>query len=171
LLSQDDPTALPPLINRPPRIIEEQAVVNGSAARELTINVNVDCNASLEFSAPVEDPDIDDQLVARLFVDYSPVSDLSQAQPPFRESVLVNQGSPVRIARFDAIKPWAEGSPFKTVGTHVVDLLVTDGRIGYPGQAPPPDPVEGYDAGDPRYSVTHTWVIDSVDLPCGDTTP
>jgi hypothetical protein len=170
LLPQDDTPALPPLKNRPPRIIEDQAVVNGSPARQLTIQVGEGC-PSLEFSAPVEDPDIDDQLIARLFVDYEVVSAAEQhkAKPPIREIILMNQGTPLRTARFEDVNPNAQGNPLGEETTHIVDLLVTDGRIGFPGMQPPKEPVEGYEQLDPRYSVTYTWVIHTEKANCTST--
>ncbi len=170
MLPQEDQVALPPLKNRPPRIIEDQAVVNGSAARQLTVRVGEGCG-SLEFSAPVEDPDVDDQLISRLFVDYEPVpaNELHKARPPVREMILMNGGSPLRLARFEEVNPTAQGNPLGTPGTHIVDMLVTDGRIGFPGVQPPAEPVEGYEGLDPRYSVTYSWVIHSVEEACAST--
>ncbi len=145
-------------------------MVNGSAARQMTVRVGDGCNA-LEFSAPVEDPDVDDQLIARLFVDYEPVpeSELHKAQMPIREMTLVNQGTAQRTARFEEVNPTARGNPLGMPGTHIVDLLVTDGRIGFPGVQPQPERVEGYAEPDPRYSVTYSWVIHTVDEACEST--
>ena len=145
-------------------------MINGSAARQLTVRVGDGCNA-LEFSAPVEEPDIDDTLRARLFVDYEPVSpaEVHKARPPIREMILVPQGSTLRTARFEDVNPTAQGNPLGVPGTHIVDLLVTDGEIGFPGVQPPQEQVPGYLETDPRYSVTYSWVIHTVDEACENT--
>lgn len=156
LLPQDD-TLLDPLPqkNRPPRILEQ----NVQPAQ----NVSVATNCSIEFSAFVEDPDVDDKLTYRWYIDYNPTAG-SLTRTPFEEGQLLNNGQPVRSSSATYKGDTGNTStPLAEIGLHRVTLMVFDGTLGVfdgPGSVPPADPVEGVDAGNPHYSDSYTWIVD-----------
>jgi hypothetical protein len=163
VLGQVDDMELPPLKNRRVRIIDEQAIVMQSATREFRWGTRPNSKGlecKLEFQAPVEDPDLDDQLIARWYVDYE-----QNGRGPVEETFLENNGTPERLAKFE-VNTDAPGNPFFEPGRRVLTLLVTDARTAKPGEPPRPDPVPGYDAGNPRYSDTLDWVINIDDGCC-----
>lgn len=156
LLPQDD-TLLDPLPrkNRPPRILEQ----NVQPAQHVTVATN----CGTEFSAFVEDPDIDDKLTYRWYVDYDPTVN-SPTRAPFEEGQLQNNGQPVRSSSATwTADTGSTRTPLSEVGPHLVTLMVFDGTLGVfdgPGSIPPPDPVEGVDAGNPHYSDSYSWAVD-----------
>ena len=140
------------LRNHPPRIMEEQIIPN-----QRVVSLGINCTQ--EFSAFVEDPNVDDTLIARWYVDWE------DKDPPVEEVQLTNNGAPRRAesVRYVA-NAWDPLSPLSRTGTHVVTLMVMDGPLGAlqgPGSTPTPDPpVPGTDAGNPRYAVTHDWIVE-----------
>jgi hypothetical protein len=156
LLPQED-TLLEDLIlrNRPPRIVEDQTTLNRFPNRVLTVGNGPGCR--LEFEAVVEDPDIDDSVIARWYVDFD--TSPEDRQVPVHEEELPT-GQVKRIAAWDVLE--VEDNPRFPVGTHVVTLMAFDGDLGTfdgPGKQPPPDPVPGVDGGNPNYSTTFDWFV------------
>ena len=167
LLPQED-TVLSELIlrNHPPRIVEETAQVNQSARRTLTFGNDPGCQ--LQFQAAVEDPDIDDPVTFRWYVDYEPL--LADAGVPQNDrhlalvqDTLVPSGQALRgtvtLTRF------TENNPRFAAGNHNVTLMIFDGRLAPeqgPGTTPDPDPATG----DPSYSTTFDWFVTIENGPC-----
>lgn len=150
-----------PLRNRPPRIVENA----GMLPPEIRTPMGPDC--SLDFVAFVDDPDEDDLLRFRWYLDYRP-----NANDPLRKLSLVDGtiqpnttgDSTVRTtAATWKLTPQELELADPTTSTHVITLLVTDGELA-PSQGPRSTPlevpVEGTTVKDPRYAVSYSWIID-----------
>lgn len=151
LLPQED-ELLEPIVqkNRPPRVIELNVVPNRSTT------VHPSCVSGLSFSAFVEDPDIDDVVTVRWYLDFDPSNAIARL-PVFEDRLTAPQRSEAARLSGSTI-----AERLGTIDTHVVDLMVFDGNLGTfegPGSQPPSEAVPGLDAGDPRYSTTFTWVV------------
>lgn len=152
LIPQEDEILEPIYVkNRPPRLIEQ----NITPQRDLL--TGVDC--VLPFEVPVEDPDVDDFLTYRYYVDY----DLNRGAPDF-EAVIPPDG---QVIRKNSAVATSTNDLDKTAlnqpGDHVVTVMVFDGTLGSfegPGESPDPVAIPGSDGGfDPRYSVSYNWII------------
>ena len=165
LLPQEDRVLDPPPIkNRPPRIMEELAV--RPPDRLITVDGSLGTggsNCSLDFSFFTEDPDLEDTLSVRFYVDYGPLF------PGFvdPEQILLPTGNRIREP---VVLHVEVGSPVNTLplsrlnlaGTHVVEALVYDGRLGAGRKAlPRTQPTDG-GLPDPSYAVTYAWVVQVV---------
>jgi hypothetical protein len=138
--------------NRPPRILENTI----EPARQSTIGNGLTCK--VEFSAFVADPDIDDALTWRWYVDYDPEGN---NRLPKEEGVLPPSGAEERNPSVKYTVT-IQDNPSFPVGLHVVTLMVFDGHLlsfEGPGSIPPSETVPGTDAGNPHYSTTFNWVV------------
>ena len=142
--------------NRPPWIREDSVKLNGDLPRLVVSGNDPECE--LHFEALVEDPDVDDTVRWRYYVDFS------QANPaPEREGIFTNAGTALRApsAKLDVAR--IADHPRFAEGSHMVTLMVFDGELGAlkgPGSLPPDDPIAGVaDGGNPRYSTTVTWMV------------
>jgi hypothetical protein len=118
-------------------------------------------NCALDFSFFAEDPDLEDTLSVRFYVDYPAFGSLDAEQILFptgnriREPVVlhVEVGSPVNPVPL---------SRLNLGGTHVVEALVYDGRLGAGRKAlPKTQPTDG-GLPDPSYAVTYAWIVQVV---------
>jgi hypothetical protein len=160
LVPQEDAVLFTPQ-NRPPRILENTI----QPARQSTVGNGPNCQ--VEFSAFVADPDIDDLLTWRWYIDYDP-SPQSPNRSPKDEGVLAPSGEERRAqsAKY-TLKP--QDNPSAPVGVHVVTLMVFDGHLGTfegPGSEPLPQPVPGTDGEIRYYSTTFDWVVTVLEEVC-----
>ncbi len=156
LLPQEDRVLnFPPLRNRPPRIMEELELT----PKNRVIHVD-DCFVRLEFSFRAEDPDIDDVLFVRWYVDY-PVDegfvDPEQAISPSGTAIRnesaklsIDLGGPLSFPAFR----------LKQEGTHVVEAILFDGRLGAGRQPQPKSPATDGGVENPSYMVSYAWVVE-----------
>lgn len=163
LVPQDDTLleGLPDRRNRPPRIVESQVqppepIIQDFGSAGL---------CELDFSVVVEDPDVDDLLTVRWYVDYDPQNPTG----PYREFQLANNGQPQRGDRATLrISLRAANSPLSAPGVHLVEAVVADTRLV--GRDPVPVGRVVLDGGavllNPGYVVTHTWFVNTVRGDC-----
>lgn len=118
---------LPGPANRPLRVLRDLALPEG---RETTVKLGTNCTR-VPFSIGVEDPDPDQEIGARWFVDPNEryVADtMSPAAVDGNAGVLVQQGSLVRrvtanMQFMNLLSGFADGR------VHRVEVVVTDGRF------------------------------------------
>ncbi|HLL52130.1 MAG TPA: hypothetical protein VK447_01205, partial [Myxococcaceae bacterium] len=133
-LPQDDHLIpdVPERKNRPPRILEStvtpsrlQAIGNGQGC-------------GLTFSLRVEDPDINDLITVRWYVDYS----AGNPTQPVDEDVLDPGGRPQRNTSAEYLATVSSAAnPLHPTGLHVVEAVVADGPlVGYDRVLPHPSP-------------------------------
>jgi hypothetical protein len=140
---------LPPRKNRPPRILEQNVVPQ----RRTTIGNGIGCK--LEFKAQVEDPDLNDLLVVRWYIDYDP---LSNPSPFGLESSLPPDGNAIRSTSATlTVELSSPGHPLRVPGDHMVELLVSDGRLI--NRDPQPVATEGFDGGNPTFASSYPWFV------------
>jgi hypothetical protein len=146
--------------NRPPRIVEnwiEPPRQTTVGTRSLSTDGGV-AACKVEFAAFVEDPDIDDAVTWRWYIDYDP--EKPERNRPMLEGQLAPTGKPLRgSVRFPV--PIQDNPDFRE-GVRVVTVMVFDGHLGTfdgPGSVPPPEPVPGTDGGLVHYSTTFDWVV------------
>ncbi len=145
--------------NRPPRIIEEQALVNGSGNRVVYTGNGANC--SLEFSLRVSDPDLNDVLVVNWYAYMRSQAGLPiylqeaiQPNPPPDLSEIRNQSAIWTISSIAS-------SPLSQDGTYAVEALVSDGNLDA-NRRPQPRP-----DGATTYVVSYAWVVVvQTGLPC-----
>lgn len=142
--------------NRSPWIRENRVTLNGAAARVLTSGNAPTC--SLVFEATAEDPDVDDTVRWRYYVDFSDANRAPELEGTFTNTGTAQRAESPKLTVLDIAN-----SPRFQIGTHVVTFMVFDGELGArdgPGSVPPPDIVPGgSDGGNPRYSDTVAWVV------------
>jgi hypothetical protein len=163
LVPQDDTLleGIPDRKNRPPRIVETQvqppeSIIGDFGAGDL---------CELDFSVVVEDPDVDDLLTVRWYVDY----DAQNPTGAYREFQLANNGQPQRGDRATLrINLRAANSPLSALGTHLVEAVVADTRLV--NREPVPISRVVLDGGgviiNPGYVVTHAWFVTTVTGEC-----
>lgn len=163
LVPQDDTLleGLPDRRNRPPRIVESQVqppepIIQDFGSAGL---------CELEFSVIAEDPDVDDLLTVRWYLDY----DTQNPTGPYREIQLANNGQPQRGERATLrINLRAANSPLSAPGVHLVEAVVADTRLV--GREPVPVGRVVLDGGgiilNPGYAVSHTWFVNTVRGDC-----
>ncbi|MFN0064494.1 MAG: hypothetical protein ACKVPX_18480 [Myxococcaceae bacterium] len=149
-----DAVYLETLANRPPRIVEEGAFPD----RRITVPQLPGC--AVNFSVPAEDPDVDDSLTARWYVDY----DRDNNPTPFREfPPLPNTGRALRAAPAALTIPLDALATPLTLGEHVVEVLISDGdvinRVPQP-RAPVGVLPDGGRIAQETYAVTYAWFIE-----------
>lgn len=137
--------------NRPPRLVEELSRPEGP---EVRVRAEEGC-VPLEFSAQVEDADLDDDIRYRWFVDDVLVADGVVRNPT------------VELLRAEALAwseiPRAPASPLRAPGTHVVELIAADAELV--GREPLPRRPRPDGGGDPTYADSRTWVVTVEDGP------
>ncbi|MBN1207946.1 MAG: hypothetical protein JXB05_23990 [Myxococcaceae bacterium] len=163
LVPQDDTLleGIPDRKNRPPRIVETQVQPPESIVRDF----GAEGLCELDFSVIVEDPDVDDLLTVRWYLDY----DAQNPTGAYREFQLTNNGLPQRGDRATLrINLRAANSPLSALGTHVVEAVAADTRLV--GREPVPISRTVLDGGaviiNPGYVVTHTWFVTTVSGDC-----
>jgi hypothetical protein len=148
---------VPAAQNRPPRIIEEQALVNGSGGRIIYTGSGANC--TLEFSLKVSDPDVNDVLLVNWYAYMRSQSGL----PIYLQEAIQPDIPPTEIRSQSAI--WSIGSiassPLSQDGTYAVEALVSDGNLDA-NRRPQPRP-----DGSTTYVVSYAWVVVvQTGLPC-----
>lgn len=153
LIPQDDHLLpdIPEQKNRPPRILEStvtpgrlQSIGNGS-------------HCKLTFSFQVEDPDVDDVITVRWYVDYSASN---PNQPQVAEQVLEPGSRPQRNTSAEYTSSLGNvDDPLHAVGSHLVEAVVADGPlVGHDRVLPHPS---SGDAGvNLSYIVTYGWTVE-----------
>jgi hypothetical protein len=163
LIPQDDALLeeIPQRRNRPPRIVETQVqpperIIRDFGAAGL---------CELDFSVVVEDPDVDDLVTVRWYLDY----DAQNPTGAYREFRLANNGQPQRGDRATlSINLRAANSPLSAPGVHLVEAVVSDTRLV--GRDPEPKGTVFLDGGgviiNPGYVVTYAWFVTTVRGDC-----
>ena len=140
--------------NRPPRIVEKQVqpserIIQGYGA---TL-------CKLDFSVPVEDPDLGNTLTAYWFIDYDP----SQPRGADRVVQIDPKGDKAQRderATFQPIYNSADFNRLNTPGDHIVEVLVADSAMV--GREPQPTIYKlanGEDLSDPGYTASYVWFV------------
>jgi hypothetical protein len=113
------------------------------------------------FSVSAFDPDLNDPLTVRWYVDYEPTLNPGI----LRERLLNNLGSPERGPTSLVMDLNAPGNPLAPQGSHVLEVLVTDGLLDEDRN--PVAKSEDPDAGvNPSYVDRYVWVIKTVPGDC-----
>ncbi len=151
---------LPETRNRPPRIVESQVQPTERILKEFGAGL-----CELDFSVVVEDPDVDDLITVRWYVDY----DTQNQTGPYREFQLTNSGLPQRGDRATLrLSLRAANSPLSAPGPHLVEALVSDTRLV--GREPVPIESQKLPDGgtlvNPGYAVTYAWFVNTVQGDC-----
>jgi len=159
LPQEDQVLNFPPLRNRPPRIMEELGVI----PEPRLIVVDTDC-PRLEFSFRAEDPDIQDTLRVRWYIDYtvfpSFIQDKEQELRPNGNPIRSEQGSYIVDLTSQSL-PVPE-SYLQVIGTHVVEAILFDGSL-FGTQRRPQPRTPAVDGGieNPSYAVSYAWVVET----------
>lgn len=150
LVPQDDHVLQDlPQTNHPPRIVEDLV-----SPQSRIINTDTAC-PDLQFSAPVEDPDLGDMLTVRWYL-----SDFANTTPQqIREDSISNPtGQAVRKDPAAlTINLQSTSSPLPP-GVHVLELLVSDGTLINRVPQPRDVPLDG-GVGILTYVTTYAWVV------------
>ena len=153
VLSQEDRVLnIPPLRNRPPRIMEELPLFPVDRVIR-----PVGC-PPLDFSFFAEDPDVNDTLTVRWYVDYpaagsiDPDLRLTPNGNTIRDQArqTINLSSPLNIP----------ASYLQQPGTHVVEALLFDFALGAQRRPLPIDPATDGGIPNPSYVVSYAWVVE-----------
>lgn len=161
LLSQEDRVLnnIPAQRNRPPRIMEELPITPGN---RLTV-VESDC-PQLKFEFSAEDPDVDEVLTVRWYVDYPRTRFFVLPEQLLFPNDVVLERKPQRDDRGSLTVNLASQldlplSLLQSFGPHVVEAVLYDFHLG-PDRNPLP--ISGADGGilNPSYAVTYAWVVD-----------
>ncbi len=158
LLSQEDRLLnIPPQRNRPPRIMEEQPITPPPENR-LTL-IDTDCR-TLEFRFKAEDPDVDETLRVRWYIDYPLFTGpaVEQALNPSGQTVRIDEG----MFSVDLSSP-SLGFPARSLqqpGTHIVEALLFDGVLDERRLPLPIDPALDGGIPNPSYVVSYAWVVE-----------
>jgi hypothetical protein len=163
LIPQDDTLleSLPQRRNRPPRVVETQV----QPPQPILDDFGANGLCEQDFSVLVEDPDVDDLLTVRWYLDY----DDQNPTGPYREFQLANNGEPQRGDRATLrVNLRAANSPLSAPGPHLVEAVVADTRLV--GRDPVPVGRIVLDGGtvilNPGYAVTHAWFVTTVQGDC-----
>jgi hypothetical protein len=162
LMPQDDELLpeLPPTKNRPPRILEGSAVPQ----QQVSIPVGFNCTPErwagiFEFSAKVEDPDVDNPIRNRWFVD----PDDKHTTVFFQGLTLPPSTKPTRDTPVKAPANLIASSPLSTPGKRRLVLVISDGEFEE-GVTPTRRLVRLPDGGlteDLSYTDSFTWLVNS----------
>lgn len=140
---------VPPVQNRPPRIIEEQALLNGSGDRIVYTGNGTGC--SLDFSLKLSDPDLNDVLLVNWYA-----YQMSQSGLPIWLQEFIQPDVPGNEIRNTSAN-WNVSSlttpPFSQEGTYVVEVLVSDGSLDA-NRRPQPRP-----DGTTTYVDSYAWTV------------
>ena len=113
---------------------------------------------SVKFSAPVADPDLADTLHYRFYIDWDPVKN----NRPFHANQLdgnAENTNPVRSPPIELDVPVSAASPLGAVGTHVVELWVSDGPSDNQDVRSAPVTVSDGGAVSQTYVTSYAWVV------------
>lgn len=162
LIPQDDPilVPLPPTRNRPPRI-QENSVTPPRSFPAPTLFTGDNCPEQVLFGVTLEDPDVDDVLTLRWFIDYDPNNNPVSFGTETRVSTT---GAAVRgaLEQTFSLRP---GSPLAVPGIHLVEAVVADGQLI--GREPQPlARDEQGNVTEVSYSDTFAWYISVEDQVC-----
>ncbi len=158
LLSQEDRVLnVPPQRNRPPRIIEERM---NPLARFRQVP---DCNP-LNLQIWAEDPDVNDTLKVRWYIDYQ------RTAPSFvgDEQIIDASGQPERPDKIELTVDLSTrlGPPadqLQRAGTHIVEAVVFDNRIVSPLRIPVPfTPADAGVVENPSYAASYAFVVETL---------
>lgn len=152
LLPQDDTILedIPPPVNQPPSILDNEVQ---PPSRIFTVDGGTGC-PDLVFSAPVEDPDVQDILYFDFYVDSS--ADTGQVA----QGTVPASGSPIRTEAASYTVDFSKPGPAQTPGTHFVEVLVADGPLV--NGVPVPRTVSLPDGGtrtDATFAVSYVWLL------------
>jgi hypothetical protein len=155
LLPQEDTILedIPPPVNQPPAIVESEVQ---PSSRSFTVDGGAGC-PNLVFSAPVEDPDLEDILYFDYYVDTAQVE--QGTVPP--------NGNAFRAEAATYSVDFGDAGPVQTPGMHVVEVLVADGPLV--NGVPVPRTVTLPDGGtriDTTYAVSYVWLVTVTGGPC-----
>ncbi|HYO67856.1 MAG TPA: hypothetical protein VEU33_17410 [Archangium sp.] len=143
--------------NRPPRIVESQV----QPTERIIRGYGSDNLCKLTFEAIVEDPDVDDQLVAYWYVDYDP----SRTQGEDAQSVILAKNAKVirdDRATFQVSFDSADFNRLNVPGDHIVEVIVTDTGLVGRREPLPSSTLKLSDGGlvaDPGYTATYVWFV------------
>jgi hypothetical protein len=141
-LGPQDDTELPPdpiYRNRRPYLVENLIKPT------VYVETGTTTTCFVDLSITVADPDVDDPIYVRWFVDYD--SDAETVHE--KEQSIASDGNEVRAsAATYRVNPGAVTGPFTDPGRHLVEAVVADGTII--GRLP---------EADDKYSVTHSWIV------------
>jgi hypothetical protein len=138
---------VPAAQNRPPRVIEEQALVNGSGGRIVYTGNGANC--SLEFSLKVSDPDLNDVLLVNWYAYMRSQAGL----PIYLQEAIQPDGSEIRNQSAIWSISSIASSPLSQDGTYAVEALVSDGNLDANRR---PQPRQD---GSTTYVVSYAWVV------------
>lgn len=121
-----------------------------------------DCRR-LEFRFFAEDPDVEDPLNVRWYIDYH----VLQGSLGVAEQTLSPSGKPVRddtgSYALDLASALTEPEArLQQVGTHVVEAILFDGRLGAQRKPLPRTPAIDGGIENPSYAVSYAWVIETM---------
>ena len=148
LLPQDDTLLedIAPPVNQPPAILESEVQ---PSSRAFTVDGGAGC-PTVVFSAPLEDPDIQDILYFDYYLDTLQVE--QGTVPP--------SGNAFRTEAATYTVDFADAGPVQSPGMHVVEVLVADGPLV--NGVPVPRMVLLPDGGtrvDTTYAVSYVWLM------------
>lgn len=162
LLSQEDRVLnIPGQKNRPPRIMEELPITPEN--RLIDVGLAPDPCPELRFSFSAEDPDVNDPLTVRWYVDYQRTRAIAD------ERFLAVSGRPQRDEQGVLTVNLASALPpplnqLQLSGVHIVEAVLFDFRLAADRT---PVPISGADGGilNPSYAVSYAWTVNA-SRPC-----
>lgn len=131
--------------DRPPQLVE---ALTHPASYELRVGADAGC-APLEFSTRVQDPDLDDDIRFRWFVD----DDLAAEGLVRNTELELVRSAPIAWS----VVPRGRGSPLELPGTYLVELVAADGELV--DREPQPLRPRPDGGGDPTYADVRAWVV------------
>lgn len=153
---------LPHARNRPPRIEESNVT-----PPDRIVQLDPANGCVLQLGLPVSDPDLEDVITVRWFVDFNarPVEGESP-DTSFSETLLLPTGREDRGSASLTLRTNTPGSRLAPLGTHLVEAYVSDGRLQVVNEngvlvvRPLPREVD-VDGGviDPNYVVSYAWFV------------
>lgn len=162
LIPQEDPILdpLPPPRNRPPRILENLVSPPRSFPAP-TYFTGQNCPPIVRFEAVVADPDIDDLITARWFVDYDPLNN----PVVWKEDRIPPSGQEVRTTASALLELNTTTGPLSVAGPHLIEVFVSDSQLI--NRDPQPREIDP-DGGiiNPGYVDTYAWYINIENQVC-----
>ncbi|MFY0567888.1 hypothetical protein ACN28E_29220 [Archangium lansingense] len=141
--------------NRPPRIVESQVQPTERIIRGYGSDL---CN--LEFSIIVEDPDVNNRLLAYWYVDFDPSQTRGEDD---RDTIEPRDRKVVRDERasFQVNFGSADFNRLNTPGDHIVEVVVTDTSLvgREPAESKTIPLADGGTLIDPGYAATYVWFV------------
>lgn len=151
----DDP---PPFKNNPVKIVQPDPT-----GTIITLNNGTGGGTacSEDFAVSAFDPDLNDPITVRWYVDYDPATNPSI----LREQLLSNVGSTQRGPSTVHMDLNAPGNPLVQQGSHVMEVLVADGMLD--DERNPVAKSVDPDAGvNPSYVDRYVWIVKTVPGDC-----